>query len=170
MTHHDPADCEGRPCCIHNPSDHHMKDWPQHWRPDRYLMERTCEHGIGHPDPDHVAYMKSVGKWEEADATHGCDGCCNAPQGGFQPHLTFDNDNKDYVLGWEAGSLWQRMENDGGALAQTLHTENAEMVIRMCEKLGREFRGEELGDGWMEVYIGPGEAPWEGTRQEDREA
>jgi hypothetical protein len=44
------------------------------------------------------------------------------------------------------------------------------MVIRMCEKLGREFRGEELGDGWMEVYIGPGEAPWEGTRQEDREA
>lgn len=77
MSIHDPSACEGRACCIHHPSDHHMKDWPQVWRADRYLMERTCPHGIGHPDPDHVAYMLSVGKWQDSDGVHGCDGCCN---------------------------------------------------------------------------------------------
>ena len=54
------------PCCIHNPSDHHMRTWPQHWRDDRGIMERICEHGCGHPDPDD----KSL------DRIHGCCGCC----------------------------------------------------------------------------------------------
>ena len=25
---HPPERCEGTPCWIHNPSDHHMADWP----------------------------------------------------------------------------------------------------------------------------------------------
>lgn len=53
-------------CPIHNPSDHHMKDWEQNYRPDRRIIERICPHGIGHPDPDDIATNK----------THGCDGCC----------------------------------------------------------------------------------------------
>lgn len=63
---HDPIGCEGRPCVIHHPSDHHMRSWPLHWRDDRYLMERICEHGVGHPDPDD----------RNTDGIHGCDGCC----------------------------------------------------------------------------------------------
>ena len=58
--------CKDRFCCIHNPSNHHMIDWPQVWRDDRKLMERVCPHGIGHPDPDDIS----------KDKIHGCDGCC----------------------------------------------------------------------------------------------
>lgn len=70
--------CEGEICCIHTPSDHHMRGWSQLWRDDRKLMERTCSHGVGHPDPDDIAYrIKHMGL-ESAyiDAIHGCDGCC----------------------------------------------------------------------------------------------
>ena len=52
-----------------------MRDWPQVWRDDTGVMERTCPHGIGHPDPDHMAYVLSVNP-ESVDGIHGCDGCC----------------------------------------------------------------------------------------------
>lgn len=70
---HTPDKCAGRPCVLHNPSDHHMRDWPLVWRGDRRIMERKCPHRIGHPDPDDLAYQLSIG----ADSgVHGCDGCC----------------------------------------------------------------------------------------------
>jgi hypothetical protein len=74
---HDPAACEGRACVIHRPSAHHMRAWPLVWRADRQLMERTCPHGIGHPDPDDVAYRRDTGTPDPA--VHGCDGCCREP-------------------------------------------------------------------------------------------
>lgn len=74
---HDSEKCKGRNCCIHNPSNHHMKNWPTNWREDRYLMERICEHGIGHPDPDDLSFKKSKGMDIKYDSIHGCDGCCN---------------------------------------------------------------------------------------------
>lgn len=57
--------CE-RPCAIHWPSGHHMRSWPQHWRGDRGIIERVCDHGTGHPDPDD----------KSRDRVHGCCGCC----------------------------------------------------------------------------------------------
>lgn len=74
-------DCMEHGCCIHNPSDHHMRDWPTLWRNDRGIMERICEHGVGHPDPDGIAYMLRVSEssgepFPIADGIHGCDGCC----------------------------------------------------------------------------------------------
>jgi len=77
---HDPARCEGRPCVLHHPSDHHMRDWPKRWRDDRRMVERTCPHGVGHPDPDDLAYRLTLpGPVGEADSgVHGCDGCCAA--------------------------------------------------------------------------------------------
>lgn len=70
---------EGQQCVIHNPSNHPMRDFPTHWRPDRQLMERICPHGIGHPDPDDIAYKVSVMGEKRAfyESIHGCDGCCN---------------------------------------------------------------------------------------------
>jgi hypothetical protein len=47
-----------------------MKDWPQNWRPDRGIMERLCECGIGHPDFDDP---KSKLPYE---GIHGCCGHC----------------------------------------------------------------------------------------------
>lgn len=71
---HPPTTCAGRPCVVHNPSDHHMREWRLNWRADRGLMERLCPHGIGHPDPDDMAYQVSVGR--KGQGIHGCDGCC----------------------------------------------------------------------------------------------
>ena len=64
-THHR-DDCQGRPCAVHHPSAHRMADWPQVFRADRRITERTCPHGVGHPDPDDPA----------GGRVHGCDGCC----------------------------------------------------------------------------------------------
>lgn len=55
-----------------------MVDWPQHWRADRLLMERICKHGVGHPDPDDIAYkrIQHGDSVAESESIHGCDGCC----------------------------------------------------------------------------------------------
>ena len=63
---HPTTACKGEYCTIHNMSDHSMRSFPQHWRSDRGIMERTCPHGIGHPDTDDPT----------TDRIHGCDGCC----------------------------------------------------------------------------------------------
>lgn len=71
---HPLTQCEGRPCVLHNPSHHSMSSWPTLFRADKGLMERTCPHGIGHPDPDDMAWHSSQGR--DWIGVHGCDGCC----------------------------------------------------------------------------------------------
>ena len=94
---HKPEKCAGRPCCVHNPSGHHMRDWPMNWRSDTGVMERMCPHGTGHPDPDHMAYVRSLTPEHDCpdeypgdvfqsgecpyphlewQGVHSCDGCC----------------------------------------------------------------------------------------------
>ncbi|AMU58948.1 hypothetical protein [Mycobacteroides abscessus] len=91
---HPMDNCAGTLCVIHNPSDHHMRAWPLVWRNDRKLFERTCPHGVGHPDPDQFGYWEKARRaWRppvNADVIdgpevsnpydgmgiHGCDGCC----------------------------------------------------------------------------------------------
>jgi hypothetical protein len=58
--------CHGTPCVIHNQSNHNMRGFPTFWRQDKRFMERVCDHGVGHPDPDDPF----------ASPIHGCDGCC----------------------------------------------------------------------------------------------
>lgn len=74
---HSPDQCAGRHCVIHNPSGHHMRDWPVNWRDDIGVMERICPHGVGHPDPDDAAHKRSIGK--DVLTVHGCCGCCRPP-------------------------------------------------------------------------------------------
>ena len=63
-------------CVIHNPTDHHMRHWPLHWRDDRGIFERLCPfHGTGHPDPDQFPYWKETN--QEWQSVHGCCGCCH---------------------------------------------------------------------------------------------
>ena len=75
---HLPSQCAGQNCCIHNPAPHHMVTWPMRWRADKGQMERICEHGIGHPDPDDAAYWERLGQGYRN--IHGCDGCCQRPK------------------------------------------------------------------------------------------
>lgn len=73
---HSQQACDGRPCVIHNPTDHHMRSWQLIWRKDRALFERICPtHGTGHPDPDQFDYWAGDLYWR---AVHGCCGCCQA--------------------------------------------------------------------------------------------
>ncbi len=74
---HEANKCAGHYCCIHNPSNHFMQDWPLNWRSDTQVMERICSHGCGHPDPDSMAYEISIGNAYKG--IHGCCGCCVQP-------------------------------------------------------------------------------------------
>ena len=74
LTTHGSEQCEGRACVIHRPSNHHMRHLPLHWRGDVSVMERTCIHGVGHPDPDDAAW--NLSQHQEWKLIHGCDGCC----------------------------------------------------------------------------------------------
>lgn len=79
---HVEKDCEGHNCCIHNPSDHHMREWPLKWRHIGYggrgHMVRLCAHGVSHPDPDDVAFYRRLFGDDVAEdlAEHHCDHCC----------------------------------------------------------------------------------------------
>jgi len=65
--------CAGDYCPIHNPSPHAESIGYTSWRYDRKIMERICEHGVGHPDPDDIN-IREGGYYA---GVHGCDGCCN---------------------------------------------------------------------------------------------
>jgi hypothetical protein len=76
--HESTPECVSRGCPVHHPSNHCMRDFPTLWRGDRGLMERICPHGVGHPDPDHLAFVEERYGTDEAsvESVHGCDGCC----------------------------------------------------------------------------------------------
>jgi hypothetical protein len=84
---HAPSLCKGEYCAIHNPSDHHMREWPTQFSERRHpivgggvfvLTERVCRHGIGHPDPDSLNYATRAGVLGAVKGLgiHGCDRCC----------------------------------------------------------------------------------------------
>lgn len=77
LLHHHSAEHCDVPCPFHQPSAHHMVTWPLNWRGDLGLLERICPDGIGHPDPDSLAYLETNG--EQGLGIHGCDGCCRRP-------------------------------------------------------------------------------------------
>jgi hypothetical protein len=88
LTVHSKDECKGETCPIHNPSDHHMIDFPTHWRMDKGIMERICPHGIGHPDPDDYSCKK-----DNYLTIHGCDGCCS-PEG-YKKNMERDKENEN---------------------------------------------------------------------------
>lgn len=72
--HHAREDCDGPPCPFHSPSLHLLVEAPMNYRNDRRLLERICVHGVGHPDPDSLAFGLRHGGTDLG--VHGCCGCC----------------------------------------------------------------------------------------------
>lgn len=78
---HKKAICADSYCAIHNPSEHPLKDAkivlrsgsPFSSKPHGFV-ERFCPCGIGHSDPDSVAFYDSIG-YTGTDV-HGCCGHC----------------------------------------------------------------------------------------------
>jgi hypothetical protein len=92
--YHSPLVCAGQRCIFHNPTEHKMRNWPMNLRTDEWafpLIERICEHGVGHPDPDSVDYMDRQFGYNESEekqygfGVHGCHldetgrPCCAEP-------------------------------------------------------------------------------------------
>lgn len=68
--------------------------------------------------------------------------------------LPFDREGEQdepFAMGFECGRLWEIAKATPDEFSQSVHAENAEMVLRMAEALGRGVRSEELGDEWIEV-------------------
>lgn len=63
--------------------------------------------------------------------------------------LAFDTDDPEFCRGVEVGRLWEQLKT-GEPVQQTIHATNAEMAIRMCESLEREFSAETLDNTWIE--------------------
>jgi hypothetical protein len=74
---HPETACKPFPCPFHNPSAHHMVDWKINVRLDNQgLVERICKCGVGHPDPDSIAYFERQGITHMS--VHGCCGHCTS--------------------------------------------------------------------------------------------
>lgn len=67
--------------------------------------------------------------------------------------LAFDTDDAEFVRGFEAGRLWERVKEDRSTWDQMIHATNAEMVMRMCEAEGREFSADLVDDVWVRVTV-----------------
>lgn len=67
--------------------------------------------------------------------------------------LPFDRDSVDFARGVEVGMVWNKLSGLTGDMPVRLmiHGDNTEMAIRMAETLGLAYRGEDLGDDWIEV-------------------
>lgn len=86
-THAEDDECREFGCVVHNPTDHHMKDWTLNWRTDTGVMERLDPaEGVGHPDPDALAWAK-----RHDMSWHGVHGCWITDSG----HMACHPDAKD---------------------------------------------------------------------------
>lgn len=71
---HEDIRCNGKPCAVHNRTEHGLRLMAQTWDPGSRTYFRVCEHGDSHPDPDWAWWQNSIGNSEAAN--HTCDGCC----------------------------------------------------------------------------------------------
>lgn len=138
---HPAGTCAGQNCSIHNPSNHPLKDAPLNWRDDRKMMERICQHGVGHPDPDDVAYnVIALGKDESTYATHGCDGCCaTVPAKPAPADSTFATKEAD-LLPWTGTTLKDaRSKLSGLHFAKEGLTDGEREILYIAEALLRRI-------------------------------
>jgi hypothetical protein len=80
----------------------------------------------------------------------------------FTLELAFDTDDPEFCRGFEAADVFQAVrrfsagemiyEDDvPGALTETVHASNAEMMLRIAERFSLVVCSEEIGGGWLRV-------------------
>jgi hypothetical protein len=78
---------------------------------------------------------------------------------GYQCVLAFDSDDHKFIRGFEAARIWEAAKRDlTKGFTETVHVENAEMMLRIAEATGREVVSSEDG-GWMHCSFAPSTSP-----------
>lgn len=75
---HPKKGCTGT-CYIHNKSRHPLRHAPLKINMETGMIERMCEHNIGHPDVDYLRARQESGEDISFMGIHHCDGCCTTP-------------------------------------------------------------------------------------------
>lgn len=67
--------------------------------------------------------------------------------------MPFLNESKDFVLGFECGQIWDRLDKEEELILAIVHTENASQIKLMCEHYGYEFDYDTLDESWIRIKI-----------------
>lgn len=65
--------------------------------------------------------------------------------------LKFDTDDAEFARGFETGRLWALLRGTDDEVVETVHAENAEMILRLGEATDRHVRAVELDENWIEA-------------------
>jgi hypothetical protein len=93
-----------------------------------------------------------------------CDVACDCGYEGNEAHATdyalivsFPDQSETFVLGFEAGMIWERLQAGETEIDVNVHTLNIEVLNRMClaAKVTPKFQRTNV-DGWTNLSIKPG--------------
>ncbi len=156
--------CKGRVCVIHNPTEHHMIDWPIILRKDKEgLIERVCKHEVGHPDPDAMEFYVRIG--HDYVGIHGCDGCCNP-----EDEKVVDDPRKNKMK-IEPGQVWKTVDGqvsivvDIDADDRVTYVDREDSLLAFVEVPEFRFRDSR---GHMLIYPTPYQAGTFWSKGDDR--
>jgi hypothetical protein len=122
-------------CVMHSPTDHPMRELPMVWRRQ---MQRRCEHGELHPDPDALSYRLFR---DEADAVrsealeHGCN--CDCCKGAYDEMLA--NAPKETRSG-----VKKRMDEDFSRAFKA----NSDAISRAMQAMDTMNKQRDMLKGW----------------------
>lgn len=74
--------------------------------------------------------------------------------------VSFPDQSETFVLGFEAGMIWQRLESGDLNFTATVHSKNSELFMRMAYAKELFYKITATGvEGWSELVIRPLEKP-----------
>jgi hypothetical protein len=70
----------------------------------------------------------------------------------WMPVLAFDGKNPEFARGYEAGCVCATLRaRPDEEITEMVHTDNAEMMLRIAARTHRQVCSRDLDDTWMEV-------------------
>lgn len=67
--------------------------------------------------------------------------------------LGFDTADAEFARGFELGRLWALLRLGDGALEETVHASNAEMLLRLAEATDRTVRTDDVDETWLVAHF-----------------
>lgn len=62
------------------------------------------------------------------------------------------NDDPKYVMGFEAGQIWTKMERNERFNNYLFHTENKEQIEMMCKRFHYSCRIDKIDECWSKLF------------------